>query len=123
MNKVHVMIVGEQTENITRIMEFKNDHENLDVSIAHNAETAISLFQQQDYDIVLFGALLPEADAKKLKRLFRFQDEEVMLVEIAGADALEVLEDTLHKRKRHHKPVYDFTDDALKDAMWNIHLS
>jgi DNA-binding response OmpR family regulator len=123
MNKVQIMIVGETEQNISRIMEMAAQQDNLDVSIAHDAETAINLFQQSDFDIILFSNTMDEVQKRKLSRLFRFQDEHVMLVELDHNAPEALLMDALRKRRRMHKPVYAFTDDALKEAIFNINLS
>lgn len=123
MNTVQIMIVGDIAQSTTHIETVIHQQYDIQITPVADTETAISLFQQQDFDIILFSDTLAEAEIRKMSRLFRFQDEMVMLVELNHQDPAIVLEDSLRKRKRLHQPVYAFKDDALKEAIFNINLS
>lgn len=117
------MIVGKTEQDATRINESLDQHEDRNITMANGSEDAISIFQQYDFDIILFSDALDETETRKLSRLFRFQDEHVMLVETDHNEPEALLQEAMRKRKRLHKPVYAFTDDALKEAIFNINLS
>ncbi|RYZ45064.1 MAG: hypothetical protein EOP49_25915 [Sphingobacteriales bacterium] len=123
MNKVQIMIVGNTTNDAARIADQLNPQASWNITAASDTEDAISLFQQYDYDMVLFSGELPEAEVKKMSSLFRFQYEDVSLATIGDKGAQATLEESFQKRKRMHRPVYAFADDALKEAVFNINLS
>ncbi len=123
MNKVQILIVGNTTQNIARIMDQISNHDNWTITGAVDAEDAISIFQQYDFDIVVFSKELTETEVLKLSRLFKFQYPDVSFATLNNETAEDVLTEAVQKRKRIHRPVYAFKDDALKNAICNIQLS
>jgi DNA-binding NarL/FixJ family response regulator len=124
MNKVQIMIVGNTEQHIARINDQLSYHDDWQVIGLTNTEEAISAFQQSIFDVILFSDDMNETEARKLSRLFRFQDNDIILINLKANDEPSVLiEDALLHRKELHKPVYAFKDDALRDAIFNINLS
>jgi DNA-binding response OmpR family regulator len=118
------MIVGNKAESIAHINDQMAHHNDWQVTCSTQVEEAISTFQQSIFDVILFSDDMDETEARKLSRLFRFQDNDVILINLrAGDEALALIEEALLNRKEFHKPVYAFKDDALRDAIFNIHLS
>jgi PleD family two-component response regulator len=124
MNKVQIMIVGNAVESIARINDRLNQQEDWKATAITIPEEAISAFQQSVFDVILFSDGMDETEARKLSRLFRFQDNDVILISLkANDEPVTMIEEALLNRKQLNKPVYAFNDDALRDAKFNIHLS
>lgn len=118
------MIVGNTEQDIARINDQLGRHNDWHVTGLTQTEEAINAFQQSVFDVILFSSDMNETEARKLSRLFRFQDNDIILISLkAGDEPSIVVEEALLKRKHLHKPVYAFKDDALRDAVFNIHLS
>jgi DNA-binding NarL/FixJ family response regulator len=118
------MIVGNTEQYIARINDQLGRHDDWQVIGVTHAEDAISAFQQSIFDVILFSDDMNETEARKLSRLFRFQDNDIILINIQTDDEpVALIEDALLNRKELHKPVYAFKDDALRDAIFNINLS
>lgn len=123
MNKVQILIVGNTTQDITQITGQISNHDNWTITGAVDAEDAISIFQQYDFDIVVFSSELNETEILKLSRLFKFQYPDVSFANLGNEAVEDILTAAVQKRKRIHRPVYAFKDDALKNAISNIRLS
>jgi CheY-like chemotaxis protein len=124
MNKVQIMIVGNTKQHIATIKDQLVPHDDWYITGFTQAEEAISAFQLSGFDVVLFSNDMDQIEARKLSRIFRFQDNDIILISPkADDDPLTLIQEGLLKRKQAHKPVYAFKDDALRDAIFNIHLS
>jgi DNA-binding NarL/FixJ family response regulator len=124
MNKVQIMIVGNTEQHIARIKNQLVPHDDWYITGFTQAEEAITAFQLSGFDVILFSDDMDQTEARKLSRLFRFQDNDIILISLKANDnPLVLTQDALLKRKQAHKPVYAFKDDALRDAIFNIHLS
>lgn len=118
------MIVGNTEQDIARIKDPMMQQGDWRITGFTQTEEAISAFQQSGFDVVLFSDDLDQTEARKISRIFRFQDNDIILNSLeAGDDPLALTREALLKRKQAHKPVYTFKDDALRDAVFNIHLS
>lgn len=118
------MIVGNTEQHIARINNQLDHHDDWQVIGLTDAEDAISAFQQSVFDVILFSDDMNENETRKISRLFRFQDNDVILINLkANDEPLALVEEALLNRKELHKPVYAFKDDALRDAIFNINLS
>ena len=120
MNTLQVMIVGGQE--ITA-PPAKHQYYHVAYTAAPDAETAISLFQQRPFDIVFFGKDMDGLSQTKLSRLFRFQDEGVVVAGWNDADPESSLKEALQQRRQQRQSGYAFKDDALKNARFNIHIA
>lgn len=118
------MIVGNTEQHIAYIKDQLMQHDDWNITGFARTEDAISAFQQSGFDVALFADDMDQTEARKLSRLFRFQDNDIILISLKVNDEpLALTEEALLKRKQAHKPVYAFKDDALRDAIFNIHLS
>jgi hypothetical protein len=118
------MIVGNSEQYIARINDQLDHHDDWQVIGLTDTEDAISAFQHSVFDVILFGDDMNETEARKVSRLFRFQDNDIILINLkAGDEPMTLIEEALLSRKELHRPVYAFNDDALRDAIFNINLS
>lgn len=122
MNKVQIMIVGNSQQDITAITTKAGIHENRQYTGITDAEEAITQFQQGFYEVVLLDGKLEETERRKISSLFRYQDEELILIQ--ETDDLEGrIHTALRNKERRLKRSFTITDDALQYAGMNIHLS
>lgn len=115
MNKTEILVTGSDQERITAIIELINKHEEWYGIGASTGEEAIEKFHQGNIAIVLLNGI-NEADEKKLRKIFTYQNEDVVIRQYYNGDNQPVtstINEALDKYKRHKKPSVSFTDNAF----------
>jgi hypothetical protein len=108
MNRTTILLVGANN--------FLNSNDKWDVVIALNAEAAIEKFHQLDFDVVVFTNIAEE-DTIKLRKLFSFQQPDIILLQNINSEALIAeIKMALEKRQLVNKHTFSVVDDALKAA-------
>jgi DNA-binding NtrC family response regulator len=116
MGRIHILVVGRNKEIVPvlqRLIEQNNDWQ---CTVAYDDEEAILLFQQMQYDIVLFSSGVEEESESKLRHVFKFQQPEVILIQhYGGGSGLlnSELQEALDKREAEHKARKNFFDGSL----------
>ncbi|MGF2414135.1 hypothetical protein [Ferruginibacter sp.] len=108
MNRVTILVVGKN--------DFLHTGEEWDVTTALNTEAAIEKFHQLNFDVLVFTNTTKE-DELKLRKLFLFQQQEIILLQNSNTDVIAAeIKDALQKKQTANKPSFSFVDDALKAA-------
>lgn len=108
MKRTTILTVG--------VNNFLNTNDEWDVVTALNAEAAIEKFHQMDFDIVVF-ANIAAADELKLRKLFLFQQPDLILLQNNNSSLLtDEIKMALKTRERANKHSFSIVDDALKAA-------
>ncbi len=124
MNKIQIMILGENEHDIFPIVNQLNTTDEWEVKAFTNKEEAINHFQQSIQDVVIFHESLEANTKQGLSRLFQFQEEDVILMTANKTTSIwNDVNEALHNRGESSKPVFTFVDDALKHAKFNINLN
>jgi len=124
MNKIQIMILGKNETDITPVMQQLNNTAEWQVNAFTDKEDAISQFQNNTQDVVIFTPALDEMTKNGLQKLFQFQSEDVIVLSVTNeADIWNKVNDALHRLSDSKRPQYAFVDDALKHARFNISLN
>lgn len=115
------MILGNNETEIAPIRQQLQDTTEWQVNAFTDKEEAVSFFQQQTQDVIIFSNVLDVEIKMGLEKLFRFQFEDVIVfTAVKEADVWNEVNDALHKLAERKRPSYSFVDDALKNASFNI---
>lgn len=112
MNKTEMLVIG--------MNDLLSTNKEWNVVSAAGAEDAIEKFQQRDFDVVVFANEASEDEAK-LRKLFTFQQPEIILLQSNNHDQVSAdIKKALDKKQQQNKASFSFVDDALKAAMLPI---
>lgn len=118
------MIVGKTPGDMDRISGIAVQQDNRVITGVATAEEAISLFQRSVFNVVLFSESLEETESRKLQKLFRFQEPDVILFQLSADDDPELrIQAAIRAKEEQQKPVCTFKDDILRDAAFHIRIS
>jgi DNA-binding NtrC family response regulator len=121
MNKPTILIFGKDQDNNVALVNRLNDQFN-SITVATD-EMAIEKIQQSHIDAVIFEKDVPDAEKRKLEKIFSLQSGDVVFIEHAlQADLTTTILQTIENKRKENKPSFAFRDDALKNAGLNIQI-
>jgi len=114
MEKIQILSIGRQPLLLKNLSTFINENPQWQSTATVDDETAIELFHQQKFDIILLIDEIEVESEKKLRSLFSFSNPDLIFIKHVG-DSTEIVSkeigEALDKRK---KPV-NIVDDVFKD--------
>lgn len=128
--KAEILILGKEDQAIQKMASSLNQEE-WNVTLASNAEDAITASFLKNFDTVLFAGELTGMEDTKLRKVFSYTNPNILVLKYNATNELtafrngmkEVRAEILKIRKAQNAPVFTFTDDPLKNAKLNIRLS
>lgn len=124
MNKIQIMILGNNEHDIAPIVNQLNNTEEWQVKAFTDKEQAINHFQQGIQDVVIFHRDMEATMKQGLSSLFQFQEENIILITAdETTDIWEQVNELLHQRAYNTNPKFTIIDNALKNANFNICLN
>ena len=124
MNKIQIMILGNNEMDIAPIMQQLENTSEWEINAFTDKENAVKLFQNQTQDVIVFSNGFDKTIKKGLENLFRFQEEDlIVFTSINETDVWNEVNNSLHQLADSKRPSYSFVDDALKDAKFNITIN
>ncbi|MFC0775594.1 hypothetical protein [Terrimonas alba] len=125
MKKTEILVVGNTKEAVEKTVGILSASEEWSGVEAFSDEEAITKFQQYQIDIVLLTKDVSDAQEKKLRKLFSFQNLDTIITRVEGNDEITLhntINDILEKEKAGRKFSFVLIDDALKNAGLNIRV-
>ncbi|MFK2825379.1 response regulator transcription factor [Bacillus sp. B190/17] len=133
MNKGRILIVEDEAK-IARLIQLELEYEGYETKTAHTGMEGFSLFQQEDWDLLLLDVMLPELSGLEVLRRIRSADGHVPVILLTARDALPdkvsgldlgandyitkpfQIEELLARIRvwMRHPPSVDKTDDSLE---------
>ncbi|MGN6542710.1 MAG: hypothetical protein ACTHKY_18020 [Ginsengibacter sp.] len=114
MEKIQILSIGRDPLLLKKLSTFINENPQWQSTATVDDETAIELFHQQKFDIILLIDQIEGESEKKFNSLFSFNNPDLIFIKHVG-DSTEILskeiQEALDKRK---KPV-NIVDDIFKD--------
>lgn len=102
----------------------KTVHAGFDTTIVHDVETALEKLHQSIFDAIIYDESISPIDENKLDKISRVLQEEIIL---SRKDVHTTWDDSisgaLQLLKKLQSKKIIITDDALKNAMFNINLN
>ena len=102
MNKTEILVAGNTRELVEKIVDILNQTEEWSGIEAFTDEEAITKFQQYQIDIVLLTKDVTDVQEKKLRKLFTFQNPDVMIARFEGDNEIalhDAINNILEKEK------------------------
>jgi hypothetical protein len=115
MNKTEILVTGSDKERIAAIIELINENDEWYGIGASTGEEAIEKFHQGNIVIVLLSGI-NEADEKKLRKIFTYQNADVVIKQYNEGDnqpVTRVINEALGTYRHLKKPSVSFTDNAF----------
>ena len=126
MNRTEILVVSQDKKMQETVLGLISNKENWLGIAASTAEDAIEKFHRFNIDLLLLINDVGEAEVRKLSKIFRFQKEDLIILQadaVTGAELLyNEIKGSLEKQKASKKPSWTIMDDALKGATLDIHM-
>jgi DNA-binding NtrC family response regulator len=84
MQKIQILIICSHEEILQTIIRLINKNEKWNAIGAINSETAIKVFNQQTFDLVLLGSGIDNEDENKLQQIFLQKNPQIKIVQHFG---------------------------------------
>ena len=84
MSKIQILVIGKDPDILQTVVRLINNNNNWYATGTGKDETAIELFHQHVYDLVLLGGgIAPESEIK-LRKLFTLQNPDIKIIQHWG---------------------------------------
>jgi chemotaxis response regulator CheB len=114
MEKIQILCIGRDPVLLQKLSTFINNNSQWQSTATVDDETAIELFHQNKFDVILLIDQIEAESEKKFNSLFSFNNPDLIFIKHVG-DSTEILkkeiEEALDKKK---KPV-NIVDDIFKN--------
>ena len=115
MEKIQILAIGRDPVLLQKLSSFMNENPRWESAATVDDETAIEIFHQRKFDIVLLINEIESESFKKFNSVFTFNTPDIIIFRHEGDSTgflANEIQEALEKRKR---PV-NIVDDAFKDA-------
>lgn len=113
MEKIQILGIGRDPVVLQKLLRFINENPKWEGTGTVDDESAIEIFHQRKYDIVLFIDDIGEASEKKLRSLFSFNDAGLIFIRHDG-DSTGLLASEIQESLDSNKSKLNVTDDIFK---------
>lgn len=114
MDKFQILAIGRDPVILQSLLRFINENPKWEGTGTVNDESAVEIFHQKKYDIILLIDAIEEASEKKFRSLFTFNDPEIIFIKHNGSSTgllvSEIQEALDNKRK-----ALNVQDDIFKN--------
>ena len=115
MEKVQVLTIGRDPVLLQNLSRFINENPDWESTATVDDESAIQLFHQRNFDIVLLLKDINSESIKKFNSVFSFKNPELNIIKDIG-DSTQILEDKINKALQSKKKPVNVVDDVFKDT-------
>lgn len=112
MEKIQILSIGRNSVLLQKLSGFINENPKWESTGTVDDETAIEIFHQRRYDIILLIDEIEEASEKKLLSLFTFNDPEVIFLKHEG-DSTGLLAGEIEEALDKKKNSLNIVDDVF----------
>lgn len=110
MEKIQILAIGREPLLLQKLSKFINENPNWESTATVDDETAVEIFHQRKFDIILLIDEVENESNKKFQSLFSFNNPDLIFLKHVG-DSTSLLaseiQETLDKRKQPIKMVDD----------------
>jgi len=114
MEKIQILGIGRDPVILQKLLRFINENPNWEGTGTVADETAIEIFHQRKYDIVLLIDALGEESEKKFHSLFTFNNPDIIFIKHHG-DATGLLASEIQEALEIKKAKVNIVDDVFKN--------
>jgi hypothetical protein len=114
MEKIQILAIGRDPVILQKLLRLINENPKWEGSGTVSDETAIEVFHQRKYDIILLIDSLGEESEKKFKSLFTFNNPELIFIKHTG-DSTGLLASEIQEALEAKKAKVNIMDDVFKN--------
>ena len=114
MEKIQILGIGRDPVVLQILLRFINENPKWEGTGTVDDESAIEVFQQRKYDVVILIDELGDASDKKLRSLFSFNNPDLIFVQHYG-DSTGLLASELQEALDAQKSRVNVMDDVFKE--------
>ena len=114
MENIQILAIGRDPVILQKLLRFINENPKWEGSGTVSDETAIEVFLQRKYDVVLLIEPLAEESEKKFNSLFTFNNPDLIFIKHTG-DSTGLLASEIQEALQSQKPKVNIVDDAFKN--------
>jgi len=114
MEKIQILAVGRDPLILQKLLRFINENPKWEGTGTVDDESAIEIFHQRKYDIILLIAPLEEESEKKFRSVFTFSNPEIIFIKHNG-DSTALLASEIQQSPENKKKSVNVMDDIFKD--------
>jgi len=115
MEKIQILSVGRDPVLLQKLSRFINENPQWESTATVDDETAITLFHQVNFDMVLLLSDLNNESINKLTSVFSFKNPDLIILKDIG-DSTQILEDKINGALQMKKSPMNIIDDAFKNS-------
>jgi hypothetical protein len=114
MEKIQILSIGRDPLLLKKLSTFINENPQWQSTATVDDETAIELFHQQKFDMILLIDQIEGESEKKLNSLFSFNNPDLMFVKHVG-DSTQILAEEIQEALDKRKTPVNIVDDVFKN--------
>ncbi len=114
MEKIQILGIGRDPVILQKLLRFINENPKWEGTGTIDDESAIEIFHQRKYDIILLIDAIGEASEKKFHSLFIFNDPEIIFIQHSG-DSTGLLANEIQEALDGKRNKLNVTDDIFKN--------
>jgi len=114
MEKIKILSIGRDPLLLKKLSTFINENPQWQSTATVDDETAIELFHQQKFDMILLIDQIEGESEKKLNSLFSFNNPDLMFVKHVG-DSTQILAEEIQEALDKRKTPVNIVDDVFKN--------
>jgi DNA-binding response OmpR family regulator len=115
MEKLQILLIGRDSLILQKLSSFINAAEEWECTATTDDESAVELFHQRKYNIVVLVDEMEGVSVKKFKSLFSFNDPDLIIIHHVG-DSTAILEDEIKEALQKGKKPVNVMDDVFKET-------
>lgn len=114
MEKIQILSIGRDPLLLKKLSTFINENPQWQSTATVDDETAIELFHQQKFDMILLIDQIEGESEKKFNSLFSFNNPDLMFVKHVG-DSTQILAEEIQEALNKRKKPVNIVDDVFKN--------
>ncbi len=114
MEKIQILSIGRDPLLLQKLSTFINENPQWQSTATVDDETAIELFHQQKFHIILLIDEIEGESEKKLNSLFSFNNPDLIFIKHVG-DSTEILAEEIQEALDKRKRPLNIVDDIFKN--------
>lgn len=114
MGKIQILSIGRDPLLLQKLSTFINENPQWQSTATVDDETAIELFHQQKFHIILLIDEIEGESEKKLNSLFSFNNPDLIFIKHVG-DSTEILAEEIQEALDKRKRPLNIVDDIFKN--------
>jgi hypothetical protein len=114
MEKIQILTIGRDPVLLQKLSTFINENPKWESTATVDDETAVELFHQQKFDIILLVDEIEGESDKKFRSLFSFNNPDLIFMKHVG-DSTGLLTREIQEALDKRKPPLNIIDDAFKE--------